>query len=382
MFAIPLAVMMAMTPAPLSLAALEPAPTGVTLAWTSPAHDDVVVTWDETGDFRNRVDLVFANGSPTGWAPRIVEAGQPNRSPLPGKPRGLDMKILVSVAGADDSPISDRVPSPVFDTDPRPQPALTVTPHVDGTVGMRWAKGPLKDDNPGDPLDYDDAGPPVFLPVATVAGFNMTESLAEASTATTFTVPADRKYPTWVGVQTEANFWGVSGTFAEVTTLKLTASVPHSARAGDRLKVTGQAIRAHRACDPGPCFPIDRPDEGRVLTLQARTGADAVWAKVATTRATSSGAFTFSVRFPGTRDYRVIAAPAAYPARSIAGLYAETPPATTRAAPSAPSPAPPPAGGPSLPITGTPTVRIVGAGGLLVLFGVVLLGAARRRSRA
>ena len=381
MLGIPLAAVMALTPTPLLLAPAEPAPTDVTVAWTSPAHADVVVTWTEIGDFRDRIDLVHPDGSPTGWASMFVEPGRPNRSSLPGTSRGQNARIVVTAVDADGNPISEPGSSPVFDMDPPPQPVMkSVVPHEDGTVEMTWAKGTAKDETPDDPLDYD--AETRFIPIAADSTFNEYGKLAEASAATSFTVPASQKYPTYVGVQTEPNFWGYSGAVIEVTGSKVTASIPRSATTGAKLKVTGEATRIKRACDPGPCWHYDEPDAGRVLTLQAHTGAGAAWATVATTKATSKGAFTFSITFPGTRDYRVIAAPVAYPARSTGSMYAETPATTTRAAAADSDGG---SGGsddgPGLPITGAPIIWIAAAGGALVLLGIVLAVAGRLRRR-
>jgi hypothetical protein len=264
----------------------------------------------------------------------------------------------------------------VFDMDPPPQPVLTsVVPHEDGTTDLTWAAGTFKDDTPGDPLDYD--AETLFIPIAADSTFNRYSDLATASAATSFTVPAGQKYPTSVGVRTEANFWGYSGAVIAVTGSKLTASIPHSATAGGKLTVTGTATRVERYCDPGPCGHRDVPDTGRVLTLQSRTGEDAAWETVATTTATAKGAFTFSVTFPGTSDYRVIAAPVSYPARATAGRYAETPATTTRAGSAGGGGS----DGPGLPITGAPVAGIAVAGGGLVLLGIVLAVAGRLRRR-
>lgn len=375
MLGIPLAAVLALAPASLLLAPAEPAPTDVTVAWTSPAHTDVVVTWTETGDLRDRIDLVNPDGSPTGWASKYVEIGQPNRSSLPGTSPGDDARIVVTAVDADDNPISEPGSSPVFDMDTPPQPVMkSVAPHEDGTVDMTWAAGTATDDTPGDPLDYD--GETRFIPIAADSGFNQYSDLAEASAATSFTVPASQKYPTSVGVRTEPTFWGYSGAAIAVTGTKVTASIPRAATTGAKLKVTGTVVQVVRFCDPGPCGHNDEPDAGRVLTLQARTDAGAAWATVATTKATSKGAFAFSITFPGARDYRVIAAPVAFPARSSANMYAETPATTTRAAADGGSGG---SDGPGLPITGAPIIWIAVAGGALVLAGIGFAVAGRRR---
>lgn len=53
-----------------------------------------------------------------------------------------------------------------------------------------------------------------------------------------------------------------------VTGTKVTASIPHSATTGAKLKVTGTVAQVVRFCEPGPCGDYDEPYAGRVLTAR------------------------------------------------------------------------------------------------------------------
>jgi hypothetical protein len=387
-FGIALAAALALTPTPLVMAPTptEPAPADVTVAWTSSAHDGVVVTWTESGDFRDRIEVLPVDGSPTYRTPTFVAAGQPNRVPLPDSDHGKDSKVVVTAVDAAGNPLSEPGSSPVFDMDPSPRPVLkAVVPREDGTVRMSWSAGVATDDTPGDPLDYD--APARFVPIAADPTFNAAGPLAPASAATSFTVPATQGYPTYVGVRTEETFWGWTAAAVEVNGTRLTVSIPGSAKAGSKLRATGSALRLRRVCDPGPCWAEILPDAGRELTLQARPRAGAAWTSLATIKANSTGGFSFLFTFPGTRDYRVVAAPVSYPSRATAGVWAATPVTTIRLLPAG-APNGNGSGGsggsadtPGLPITGASVIGLSAAGGVLILLGVVLSVAGRARRR-
>nr|WP_221376065.1 hypothetical protein [Actinoplanes polyasparticus] len=74
-----LAAVLATIPAPVALAPTEPAPTDVQLAWASAEHRNFAVTWDEAGDYRNRIDIEPVDGEPANLAGQFTEPGQPNR---------------------------------------------------------------------------------------------------------------------------------------------------------------------------------------------------------------------------------------------------------------------------------------------------------------
>ncbi|MEU8813944.1 hypothetical protein [Actinoplanes sp. NPDC048796] len=365
------------------LAPAEPAPTNVTVAW-APDHSEVVVTWDETGDVRNGVEVVNPDGSPSGVAWRLVEAGQPNRLPLPdyGGSHYHDLRVAVTVVDENDQVISEPGLSPVFDTNGPPQPVIeTVVPREDGTVAFTWRSGVEVDTTPNDPLDLPAPVPARFVPVASYSNFNDYEVLAaEPITATSFVVPA-RDTPYNVGVRTAPNEWTFNGVSAPVDGTRVTATIPKKVAPGGRLTVTGRALYLTRACDPGPCWSIENDDAGRLLRLQARTGEGAAWQNVATARARADGKFTLSVKSPGSRDYRVVAPPVARAANRDAKAYFATPVTRTKETPpTAGGDTGGTGGGGGLPITGSSVAGTTLGGSLLVAFGAALLLTGRRRS--
>ena len=354
-----------------------PAPTDVTVAWTTPEHTQVVVTWQETGALRNQVDVVNADGSATGWASLIVEADQPNRSGLPGASQGEQLRILVRAIDADGNPTSEPGSSAAFDTDPPPAPDIyEVVPREDGTIAMKWRPGVVRDTTPGDPLDVPAEDPPRFIPVASVLTFNEYDDLSGPSTATSIVVP-DRPKPVRVGVRTVPNEWGVNGSSVHVWGTKLTATVPGRATDGAPLRVTGTSVRVLRACDPGPCFTEDHADAARTVQLQARTSETAAWQVVASATTDEDGKFELSVVSPGSRQYRVVAPPVALAGDRDPIVFAATGVTSTQSDPAS-------AGGgggddDGLPITGAPAGTAAGVGVALIALGTLLCLAGRRR---
>ncbi|SNY14957.1 hypothetical protein [Paractinoplanes atraurantiacus] len=252
-----------------------------------------MVTWGETGDVRNRVEVVEADGTAVPVAPIVVEAGRPNRSGLPGfggLPIAAGLRVAVTVLDEDDAVISEAGLSPIFDTNRPPVPVIeTVTPREDGTARFTWRPGAVVDSTPGDPLDVPVEEPQLLMPVATYLIFNGWDDLAdEPTTDRSAEVTADRMKPYYVGVKTQPNEW-----------------VPP----GGKLTVTGKSVSLVRVCDAGPCWWVPEDDAGRLLRLQSRAGRSAAWQTVATTRALANGTFVFAVKFPGAGDYRVVAPP-------------------------------------------------------------------------
>ena len=375
---------LAPAPAPDELA--EPAPTDVTVTWASPAHQDIAVTWRETGARRNQVDLVRADGTPTGAAPITVAADQPDRATWRNAGLGTATlyRFAVRAIDADGNAVSEPGLSPVFDTDAPPAPRITaVVPRVDGTIEMRWTAGAAEDSTPGDPLDLPADDPPRFVPVvATIStGPNRYEDLSAPTTATSFLVPATRTPPLWLRVRL-GNEWGVtySGP-VEVVHTRLSAQVPGRATDGESMRVSGTALEVVRACDLAVCFPYERPDANRGVQLQARTGAGAAWQVLATTRTAADGAYRFDVRSPGSREYRVVAPPVRYVPEEPARAFAATEPAATTSAPAAGASASAGGGaGGGLPVTGAPAGVTAALGSVLLALGVLLCAAGRRRS--
>ncbi|MBU2665743.1 hypothetical protein KOI35_19725 [Actinoplanes bogorensis] len=358
------------------LAPTEPAPTNVTLAWTSAAHTEAVITWDETGDVRNQIDIVFADGRTTHIASKFAEAGQPNRVPLFAGLFDQDYRILVRVVDADGAELSEPASSPEFDTDREPAATITlVQPREDGSILMRWKPGAYTDPNPGDPLDVPADLPYRYRPVASQPSFNEYDQLAEPTTETSFVVPA-REAPMRVGLRNVPNEWyGYNGISAAVEGTKLTGVVTAT---GGTVRATGKAVRTVRACDPGPCWTEDNADNGRALTLQSRAGAGSPWQTVATGRTRADGSYSLAGDFAGAAGYRVVAPAVSATGEGTARTFAATPVVAVAGGDGPAGGGGGGSGGGGLPITGTPVMWIAIGGGLLVLLGVLFAVLGRR----
>lgn len=374
-----LAAFAALLPAAAAPAALAPAPTDVTVAWVSDAHQAVAVTWQETGDLADRVILDALDGTAIGDAGHgNVPAGQPNRIEfsIAGLPLNKDLRFSVQTVDSTGQPLSEYGRSPDFDTDQPPPPVLTeALPRPDGTIALAWKPGAYHDDTPGDPLDLP-AAPPRFRPAAdsSTVTFEQWENLTPAPIAATSIVVPARKLPEFLAVQVTPNEFGsppFPAAIARIARTDLSASVP-AATTGRPLRVTGVAKATRLVCDPGICFTETTTDPARTLHLQARTSPNASWQTVATTTtAAKTGGYSFQITSPGSRDYRVVADPVGWHPNAVAKSYAATAAITATSS----------GGGGGLPITGAPAAWIAAAGALLVALGAGLIMTGRRRRR-
>jgi hypothetical protein len=375
------AVATALTALPVALAPSGPAPTNVELAWVSDQHQEFALTWDETGDVRNKIEILQADGSPSGRAPRFTEAGQPNRLTT-GTSDLADTNLFlrVTVVDADGTALSPPADSPVFDTDLTVAPVITsAVPAVDGSITLSWVPGKYTDPNPGDPLDL--PGEPRYQPVASVLDLNEYRPVGDEVRGAGSLV-FHQAIPVSVGLLTKSEWSGERGAGARINGTRVTAKIPAKATIGGKLTVTGTAIALRRACDPGPCWIDEQAYGGRELKLQRRTNKDAAWQTVATTATRDDGTYKFAAAFAATGDYRVIAPPVGW-VNDAGFAYGETA-ATTVTGVTAPV-----TGGGTddggtgggLPITGAPAMLVALAGALLVAVGAAFAAAGRPRRR-
>jgi hypothetical protein len=359
----------------------DPEVTDVTLGWTTSVegYPLVQVTWQETGPLRNRVDVVEADGtmSLTG---ATVEADQPDRSTLPPRLISGTATYRVAVRTLDDDGVPVGVPalSPVFDTTwPLAVRLDGVNPRADGTVELRWTpRRPAPDTTPGDPLDEPVENPPLATPIVSNRSAYAHDELSDPVAGPSFVVPAGHRPPLLYGLKT-VNKWGEAVATVEVAGTTLTATVPARAADGAPVRVTGTVRESLRACDLKVCWPVAGPEEGRTLQLQVRTGPGGGWRVAATARSSAEGTYRFTVISPGTRQYRVVAPPVTSGDKGGARGFAASAPVMTTSEP-ATGGAGAADGGDSLPITGASG----GTGVLLVVLGVLLRAAGRRRSPA
>jgi len=357
----------------LASAPTEPAPANVHLAWVSAAHEEFAVTWAETGEVRNKIDLLAPDGTALAIASRFTEPGQPDRVTIGTSGLfGQSFIVRVTVVDAADDELSGPADSPEFDTDRTAPPVITgAVPRVDGSIVLTWMPGRYLDPNPGDPLDLPAEEPPRYVPVASAPTMNDYYPVGREVRGAGSLVIKDRPAPVSVGLRNVPNEWyGYGGATVKISGAKLTAKMPSAATIGGRLTVTGTATEVLRYCDPGPCWTGDRPGKDRALKLQTRTGLK--WRTVATTRARADGTYRFTTAFAATGDYRVVAPPVAWKPDDRGLAYVET------AARTVTGKADDAAG---LPITGTPVMRMAVAGGLLVVLGAVFAVAGRLRRR-
>ena len=386
-----LAAIVALLPAagvPVAQIPIEPAPLNVRLAWTSPDHKRFAVTWDETGDVRNKVELVRAGGTTEAAAVKYAKAGQPNRVAFDAIFPDNDWIVRVTVVDAGGDPLSKPAESPEFDTDGPPPAVLTsVVPRVDGSVRLTWMPGRYTDSNPNDPLDLPATVPPRYQPIAVdrVAGGAPVVLGPPVAGAGSFVVTG-RKVPMDVGVRTVPNEWSRSqDVTAPVDGTVLSAAMPSSASTGGALTVTGLSVRRSGYCASGPCWDEDTADPGREVLLQTRTGTRGPWRTLATTKTGTDGRFSFTTASAGPGNLRVIAMPLFGTAGGTGAAYAETPVGVGP--------------GPELRYAETPVAGdasrddrrggsataiglAVSAGALLVLAAVIPLAIRRRRRRA
>ncbi|GAA0457249.1 hypothetical protein Ade02nite_06280 [Paractinoplanes deccanensis] len=324
-------------------APVEPAPTNVQVAWASSTHDQVVVTWDETGDLRNRVEAVRADGSSAGFYQLYSQAGQPNRLVVDKEQIRVDidrdLRVAVTAVDASGNPLSEAGLSPVFDTGVPPAPVITaVEPRADGTIKATWTPGQAGEDTtPNDPLDVPAEVPPRFVPVTIGPGDPYEEG--PASTATSFVFEGPANTVTRVGAHTVNEWttnavlgWTATASYGDVAATRIAATIPKTAPKGGKLTVTGTVTLLRLFCDMGlRCWEDVSADSGRLVRLESRTGAGAAWQTVATTTTDANGKFTVSVTFPGTRDYRVVAPIVVGTSEKLAKAPFATPPVTTKA---------------------------------------------------
>ncbi|WP_127501396.1 hypothetical protein [Actinoplanes solisilvae] len=379
------AVALALTALPVALAPTDPAPTNVELAWVSDEHKAFAVTWDETGDVRNRIDLVNADGSPTNWAEQYTAAGAPNRATFVNAAfSNSNLRVRVTVVDADGTALSEPADSAAFDTNGAPPPVITkAVATVDGSIKLTWVPGKITDPNPGDPLDLP-ATEFGHLPFASQPTFNEFDIVGDEVRGGG-TVVIKRVGPVIVGLWAVNEWANRIGDYAVFNGTKVTAKVPAKATIGGKLKVTGTAVALLRGCDPGPCWSYEEPWAGREVSLQTRATEDAAWKTVATTKSGAEGKFTFSTAFAATGDYRVIAAPVAAVKKEPGWTYAETTATTvtgvTGTVPDDGSDEGDGGTGGGLPITGPSTMVFALAGVLLVLLGGGLAATGRLRRR-
>jgi hypothetical protein len=287
----------------------EPAPTDVTVAWADATHQQVRVTWKESGDQPNKVSVDGVAAAP----PDIVQylsADTPNTTLLRALdfPKDGTFRISVVIGSLSGGITSKPGLSPMFDTDGPAAPVLTsVGTRRDGGVEVAWRPGSQAEDfTPGDPLDVKGLIT-TFVPTVNGAGPYQGRPLAAAGRSQRQVITGVD--PPFLFNVRAGNEWGGSyGASVVADTTTTTAVYPRLTVFSLATPIRGRVTRHRLVCHDGACAAAAMPGPGLPVVLQARTAESKPWAAVATTRTRAGGTFYFAPRSPGVRQYRVVSA--------------------------------------------------------------------------
>lgn len=282
---------------------------GVTIAWTSPAHTGIKISWTETTPAANSIKLT-APGFTTELA--TTAAGDPDEAvipvPLPRFTASEDpadkSAFIVSADGQGEarSVFFDRyvptgkTPAMAFGS------ADTLRITGSATTGT--------DATPNDPLD-------LTTPVRWRQSMLVQRSSAgdcggkvwPVSTSPVLTIQAP---PTpIVPMVLPTNEWGTASTqtsgYGSMTTAGVKTSAPTTARRKATWTLTGELLQKHLYYTPwnGDCGMEYQNSTGRTVVLQARKSSTDAWASVTSTK-TVNDKFTLKATHWYTRQYRVV----------------------------------------------------------------------------
>ncbi len=287
----------------------DPAPTDVIVAWADSTHQQIRVTWKDSGSQPNKVSVEgVASASPD--IVQYLSSDAPNSALLQAQDFPKDGTFRVSVVvGSMSGGISSKTgQSPMFDTDGPAAPVLTTVDTRDnGAVEVAWRPGSQAEDfTPGDPLDVNGADTS-FVPMVNSAGESDGRPLSGATRANRQVIEGIA--PPFLFNVRAANEWGGSyGAQVVADTTTTTAVFPRLTVFSLATPIRGRVTRHRVVCHDGACGVEPMPGPGLPVVLQARTAESKPWAAVAITRTTDGGTFYFGPRSPGVRQYRVVAA--------------------------------------------------------------------------
>jgi len=277
----------------------------VQIAWADVAQGQLKITWTESSPVANTVQLKAGALKQLG----TTSAAEPNELLVPIGDLGnsSDPADRVSIVVSD--PGGGSAASPDFDRYlPHPDKvAMTTSPEG----AARWTISPdLSDATAGDPLDVDGLTRyDVDLREQGSPHYCNTVDLSD-STSTTGVIPR-RTRPYAVHVQPH-NEWGVdlasAGPSGSVTTSALTITAPAATQYGTVTTITG-GIGEFSLMESSPtrCEEWAMYGPSTNVTLQARDTATSAWYAVSNTKTGSVGAYRFTVKNAGAREFRVVA---------------------------------------------------------------------------
>ncbi|ADB30840.1 hypothetical protein Kfla_1745 [Kribbella flavida DSM 17836] len=293
----------------------NPAAVGdVRVAWATPAHEGVRVTWTESASAANTLTLYSSDPgagptelgtTPAGAANELVVT--PARFRRSSDP-AVKWWIVVSAADGGSARSVD------FDMFTYRPSAVDLSFTADGQVRWTVPADTSTDGTPNDPLDLPTAYRyRVQQSVDTDPDYGNWECAVvrdlPPTTSRTGVVPSAQGLPYEVVVDAE-NEWGVQdgpGDFVGVTNPPSIAG-PARTQYGATTTLTGQVFIRWLLVSGGPPSCDDRRTESVLDTVvvQQRTSSTAPWTVVGTTKTDLAGKYTAVVKNPGHREYRVV----------------------------------------------------------------------------
>jgi phenolic acid decarboxylase len=280
---------------------------GVELAWGDATHAKIRITWTETTPVANALSLETDGDS---LSLGSVPASAPNELLVNTSYLGYTIthgvsKILVT------DPSGGQASSPGFDRYSRPAPLPTLTFAPQGGVKWDGHADADEDTTPNDPLDLDGTTQYVArmrLDKQPHTYGDCGEALLPATKVPNGVLP-DLGKPTAVAILT-SNEWNPKPRGADegiVETSKLTIAAPTVTSYGTSVTLTG--LGGHSYVAPGGgvvCRQLDYPMSGERIALQSRNSPTGPWYVVGNSTTDSGSRYSFSVKNPGAREYRVV----------------------------------------------------------------------------
>jgi hypothetical protein len=292
-----------------SAGAAGTAVSGVELAWGDATHAKIRITWTETTPVANSLSVETDGDS---LSLGSVPASAPNELLVNTSYLGYTISHRVSKILVTD-PSGGQASSPGFDrySRPAPLPILTFAPQG----GVKWdghADGDT-DSTPNDPLDLDGTTQYVArlrLDKQPHTYGDCGEISMPATTVPNGVLP-DQGKPAAVAILT-SNEWNPRPRGADdgsIETSSLTIAAPTVTSYGTLVTVTGIGGHSYVATSGSAvCRQTDYVMSGERIALQGRNSTTSPWYVVGNSTTDGSGKYSFSVKNPGAREYRVVQA--------------------------------------------------------------------------
>ncbi|WP_328333623.1 hypothetical protein OHA70_17040 [Kribbella sp. NBC_00382] len=291
------------------------APTGLQIGWVQPKHQQISITWADSGE-ANKVRVEYQGGGFVTLGARL--AGTSNEYLKTGSLLDANRVARISVVSVDGSGVeSAPVVSPWFDTIGAPLATFTkAAPLPDGSLKLDWSFAEVPaDTTPADPLDVTPSEDYVNVVSDATPTAPRLSLVLPAGTSTVTLPPRPRPYPVSIRSSNEWVFGNNHPGIATVAFSEQTAGLTVPAVADYGLSLPFIAVAGVRLCanalvncqDPANPF-VAKP--GIQALLQARPDATRPWKTIGTYK-DQKLQFTASIRSYGGQEYRL-----SVPARS------------------------------------------------------------------